>query len=151
MTTTTHDIASVLNALIETCKDGQAGFYSASESVKNPDLKSLFITLSMERQEFVTELQNLVRGLGEDMEESGSMAGALHRGWIDLKSALSSGDEHGILAECERGEDSAVAEYRDALDHTELTPQVRAAIQKQYASVQAAHDRIRDLRDSFQN
>ena len=77
MTTTTHDIASVLNSLIETCKDGQEGFRSAAENVKNADMAALFRSYSSQRQQFAAELQTLVRGLGEGMEKSGSVAGAL--------------------------------------------------------------------------
>lgn len=148
MSTTTSSIASVLNSLIETCKDGQHGFREAAEKVKNADYKALFSEFAMQRQQFIGELQRLVAGLGEDVEKSGSVAGALHRGWIDLKSALTSGEEHAILAECERGEDSAVAEYREALEHDELPPEVRSVIQQQYVAVQDAHDRVRDLRDA---
>jgi uncharacterized protein (TIGR02284 family) len=151
MSITTKSVASVLNSLIETCKDGQEGFRNAAENVKNADYKALFSELSMQRQQFVSELQTLVSGLGEDVEKSGSVAGALHRGWIDLKAALTSGDEHAILAECERGEDSAVEEYRDAIDHHEMPENVRAAIRQQYMAVQAAHDRVRDLRDRHQD
>lgn len=147
MSTTTGSIASVLNSLIETCKDGQEGFRSAAEDVENPALKSLFSELSMQREQFASELQVLVRGFGEEYEKSGSVAGAMHRGWIDLKSALSSGDDHSVLVECERGEDSAVAEYQDALEHDELPENIQHAIQRQYIEVQAAHDRVRDLRD----
>lgn len=149
MSTSTASIASVLNSLIETCKDGQEGFRSAGENVKNDDYKSLFGELSLQRQQFITELQVLVRGLGEDTEKSGSVAGVLHRGWIDLKAALTSGDEHAILAECERGEDSAVAEYREALAHDDLPTNVRIVIEAQAAGVQAAHDRVRNLRERF--
>jgi uncharacterized protein (TIGR02284 family) len=42
------------------------------------------------------------------------------RGWMDLKAAITSGDEHTILVECERGEDAAVAAYRDAFEYEEL-------------------------------
>jgi uncharacterized protein (TIGR02284 family) len=150
MSTTTRSIASVLNSLIETCKDGQEGFRAAAENVKSADFKSLFSELSMQRQQFTAELQTLVRSLAEDTEKTGSIAGALHRGWIDLKAALTSGDEHAILSECERGEDSAVAEYRDALEHDDLPANVRSVIRQQYMGVQAAHDRVRDLRDRFQ-
>ncbi len=150
MSTTTTSTASVLNDLIETCKDGQYGFQSAAETVKSADFKSLFAELSTQRQQYITDLQNFVLGLGEDTEKSGSLVGTLHRGWIDIKAALSSGDEHAILSECERGEDSAVAAYRDALAHDDLPVDVRNLIQHQAAGVQAAHDRVRDLRDRFQ-
>jgi uncharacterized protein (TIGR02284 family) len=149
MAITTKSISSVLNSLIETCKDGQHGFGTAAEDVKDASLKSLFQELSMERGRFVDELQHLVRSVGEEVEQSGSTAGVLHRAWIDLKSAISSGSEHAILAECERGEDSAVAEYRDALEH-DLPARIRAVVQQQYVAVQQAHDRVRDLRDSYE-
>lgn len=151
MSTTTTNIASVLNSLIEICRDGQEGFESAANNVKNVDYKSLFSELSVQRQLFITELKEQVAALGEDSEKSGSLTGALHRGWIDLKASLTSGDEHAVLAECERGEDAAVAEYRDALEHPELPVRVREVIQRQFAGVQAAHDRVRDLRDRTQS
>jgi len=149
MATTTKTVANLLNSLIETCKDGQEGFRSAAEDVKNAPLKSLFSELSIERGRFATELQRLVGTLGEEAESSGSVSGSLHRGWIDLKSALSSGDEHSILAECERGEDSAVAEYRESLEHDELPEAVREVVRRQYLAVLEAHDRVRDLRDAY--
>jgi uncharacterized protein (TIGR02284 family) len=112
--------------------------------------QKLFDDYSRERGSFVVELQTLIAGLGVEPEHTGSVAGALHRGWIDLKSALSQGDEHAVLAECERGEDSAVAEYKEALLHEELPPNVRDVVNRQYARVQDAHNRIRDLRDSWE-
>jgi uncharacterized protein (TIGR02284 family) len=151
MSTTTTSIASVLNSLIETCKDGQFGFESAADTVENADFKTLFAELSAQRKQFVAELQPLVRGLGEEAEKSGSVAGSLHRGWIDIKAALVTRNEHAILAECERGEDSAVEAYRDALEHDELPANIRSVVQRQFAGVQAAHDRVRDLRDRFSN
>jgi len=147
MSTQTASIASILNDLIETCKDGQLGFQSAAESVKDLDYKSLFTELSAQRQLFASELQSLVASLGEEAEKTGSLSGTLHRGWLDIEAALGSGDEHTVLAECERGEDSAVAHYREALGHSELPLGVREVIARQYSGVQAAHDRVRDLRD----
>lgn len=151
MAITTKTIAHVLNSLIETCKDGQEGFRSASEDVKNTALKSLFNELSIERGRFCTELQRLVATLGEEAESSGSVSGSMHRGWIDLKSSLSSGDEHAILAECERGEDAAVAEFREALDNEEIPQTVRDVIRRHYLAIQESHDRVRDLRDAYKH
>jgi uncharacterized protein (TIGR02284 family) len=145
---TSETIASTLNSLIETCKDGQEGFRVAASDVKNADLKTLFSEYSLQRSQFTGELQTLVRTLGEDMEKTSSVAGAVHRGWINLKAAISSGDEHSILSECERGEDHAVAEYRKALA-AELPANVRETVQRQATQVQAAHDRVRNLRDAL--
>ncbi len=53
-----------------------------------------------------------------------------------------------VLAEWERGEDVAVAAYRNALDEPELSGNVAEVLQKQYVEVKAAHDRVRALRDA---
>lgn len=141
--------SSSLNDLIETLKDGQEGFRAAAADVQSSELKTLFSELSLQRSKFVGELQTLVRSLtGEEPETSGSVAGALHRGWIDLKAALVTRNDHAILAECERGEDSAVANFKRAIDSGHLTGQVSQTVMEQAAAVKASHDRIRHLRDS---
>ena len=113
--------------------------------MKSADLKELFSELSMQRQQFAGEPQTLVLGLGEETQTSGTFGGALHHGWMDLKAAITNGDEHTILVECVRGENAAVAAYRDALEHDELPSNVRYAIKRQYMGVRAAHYRVRDL------
>jgi uncharacterized protein (TIGR02284 family) len=144
-----NNAASILNDLITTLKDGQEGFRAAAEDVKSSELKTLFGEFSLQRSKFAGELQMLSRTVsGEEPEKNGSVAGAVHRGWIDLKAALVSRNDHAILAECERGEDSAVAAYRDALTSGKLPSQVMSAIQTQADAIQAAHDRVRDLRDA---
>jgi uncharacterized protein (TIGR02284 family) len=139
------NVISVLNNLIETCKDGQNGFQTAAEGVKRSDFKSLFYQYSQQRAQFAGELQNEVRRLGGDPEKTGSVAATLHRGWINMKSAVTGEDENAVLAECERGEDSAVSNYKDALADANLPADVRAIVERQYAGVQEAHDRIRNL------
>ena len=139
---------TVLNNLIEALKDGQEGFKQAAEGVSNPQLKSLFRDYSQQRSRFATALQSEARSHGETKPETSSSAtGALHRGWINLKSAITGGDEHAILAECERGEDSAVEEYKKALDDG-LTQSAQELVSSQFADIKAAHDRIKSLRDA---
>src|SRR4026209_431556 len=108
-------ITSTLNDLIETCRDGQNGFREATENVKSPDLKAFLNEVPTERAQVVNELQLEVRRLGGEPETTGSAAGALHRAWMDIKGTLAGKDDHTILVECERGEDSAVEAYTDAL------------------------------------
>lgn len=141
------EVISTLNGLIETCKDGQEGFKTAAEGVERSDLKSLFYEFAQQRSQFAGELQALVQTLGGDPENSGSFSGSIHRGWMNIKSAVTGKDENAILNECERGEDSAKAAYKDALENM-LPAHVLETVQAQYTSVQAAHDRIKALRDS---
>lgn len=138
----------IVDGLIETLKDGQEGFKQAAEGVKDPPLKSLFNEYSQQRSRFASELQSQAQSLGEqEPETSGSATGALHRAWINLKSAVTSGDDHAILVECERGEDSAVEEYKKALDEN-LSAPLRQVVSRQYSEIKNAHDRVKNLRDT---
>ena len=139
-----EEVISTLNDLIETCRDGQNGFQTAADGVKNPELKSLFNSYSQKRASFVGELQDEVRRLGGDPENSGTVAGALHHGWMNIKSAVTGGDDNAIIGECERGEDSALKAYRDALGK-DMPAGVRSIVERQFSQVKEAHDRIRAL------
>lgn len=142
------DVVSTLNELIETCKDGQEGFKQAAEGVERSDLKSLFFEFSQQRAHFAGELQGLVQKLGEEPETSGSTAGALHRGWINLKAAITGKDEQAVLNEAERGEDSAKNTYKEALENP-LPDYIAEVVRNQYESIVMAHDRVKALRDSY--
>ena len=137
---------SVLNNLVETCKDGEQGFKAAAEGVKDPALKAKFLQYSRERAQMSSELQAEVRRLGGDPEKSGSMSASLHRGWLGIKSAVTGQDDHAILAEAERGEDVAKAAYENALKEA-LPASAQTLVQQQAAKVRQAHDDVRDLRD----
>lgn len=145
--TSNDDVISTLNNLIETCKDGQTGFKEAAEGVERSDLKSLFFEFSQQRAQFAGELQSLVQSLGGDPENSGSMAGVLHRGWINIKSAVTGKDDEAILNECERGEDVAKDAYKTALE-SNLPSNVLQTVQSQYESILSAHDRVKALRNA---
>ena len=73
----------------------------------------------------------------------------MHRAWIDIKGTFSGKDEASILAEAERGEDSAVAAYREALEN-ELPANLRAIVAEQYADVQRTHDLVKQYRDTYE-
>ena len=78
-----------------------------------------------------------------------TLGGTAHRGFIELKAALTSGDEHAILSECERGEDYAVEAFKDALSQ-DLPQGVCKAIKSQSLRILETHNKVRELRDSTQ-
>src|SRR5690348_9859028 len=97
-------VVNILNNLVETCRDGEEGFKEAAQNATSQDLKNFFTEMSRERAQFVGELQNQIRVLGGDPENTGSAAGALHRAWMSIKGTLTGKDDKGILNEVERGE-----------------------------------------------
>ncbi len=147
MSENTNDNAiSVLNELIETCKDGAKGFASASEKADSRELKTLFHKFAAQRESFAADLDGQVMSLRGKPAESGHVAAVMHRGWIDIKTAFAGNDDKALLNECERGEDYAKKAYAEALKQN-LPSDAHAVVLRQSTEVQSAHDTVRDLRN----
>src|SRR3546814_4659561 len=99
MTDINKESISVLNDLIETSKDGQEGFKTCAEDIKHPQLKALFVQRAADCATAAAELQAAVRSLGGDPETSTSVAGDLHRRWVDVKSMFTGKDEEAVVNE----------------------------------------------------
>lgn len=141
-----ENYVKVLNNLIETSKNGEKGFLAAAEDTKNAELRQLFQRRAQDCASGAAELQAIVAQSGETPEDSGTVAGALHRGWVNLKAAVAGRDDLAILEECERGEDVAKKQYADALQEN-LPANIRAIVQRQYDGVLRNHDQVKALRD----
>ncbi|MEW6706635.1 MAG: PA2169 family four-helix-bundle protein [Pseudomonadota bacterium] len=142
------DVVDVLNDLIENCKDGEYGFNACAENAKSAELKSVFSARADECRRAAEELQAQVVALGGKPADSGTAAGAVHRGWVAVRSTLSTYDDKAMLQECERGEDTAVRRYRVALTKP-LPEDVRALVERQLMGAQHNHDQIKALRDRY--
>jgi uncharacterized protein (TIGR02284 family) len=146
------DDTRVLEDLIETLEDGREGFKQAAEKLEDDghsEIAAQMMEFSDQRARFSSELRQLASGRGTEIKESGSAAGALHRGWMSLKDALTGDDPHAVLSAAETGEDHAVSEYEDAVEDEALPSEFRDVVRKQAAEVRRAHDTVRALRDRF--
>lgn len=144
-----HNTRTVLNDLIGTLKDGQEGYRLAANDVKGDGLHELFDRYSLQRAHFAGELQELLHTVGEaSPTNSSTLAGAAHRAWINLKSALTSKDDQAILAECERGDEHALAVYSKALED-ELPAYIQDVIRAQATAISSVHTHIQALRSSL--
>jgi uncharacterized protein (TIGR02284 family) len=141
----------VTKDLIQTLEDGTKGFASAAEKLSGDDradLAARFTTFSTERAAFADELRSMAAAYGDQIEESGSVAAAVHRGWMSLKDKLAGSDPDGVLDVAEQGEDHAVSEYRKALEE-DISPELRTVVQRQFTSVQAVHDEVKTLQSAL--
>ena len=141
------DIVKTLNALIETSKDGEYGFRLSADHAQSSQIQHLFVTRAEECAQAAAELQTLVVQHGGKAETEGSTTGSLHRGWVAVKGTLAGYSDPAMLEEAERGEDTAMARYRDALRGEELPPDVRFVVERQYQGVKRNHSQMRSLRN----
>lgn len=140
----------MIGKLIETCRDGQAGFLEAAEHTRNAELRAYFSRQGLERAKFAAELESVARRLGEaEPGGSPSVAGKLHRAWIDLKHKMGGGDAC-ILESVEFGQRIARNRYREALQ-AGLPLNVLAIVERQAESVFDAHDQVRTLEDMYRS
>jgi uncharacterized protein (TIGR02284 family) len=142
-----NNAVSVLEELIQTCKDGEKGYLEAASKVKRADLKTFFNEQAAERGRFAAELEAELGRIGNGGKKlSGSVLGTLHRAWIDTKVSLGGGDKT-VLEWLEHGEDRAKDAYQKAVRGS-LPANLMEIIRRQAASVQAAHDKVKQLRDT---
>jgi uncharacterized protein (TIGR02284 family) len=140
-----YDVIKTCNDLIEVSMDGEQGFRACADNVKSPELKAFFEAKADRCVEGAAQLRRVVRERGDEPRQGSSVAGAIHRFWVNIVGTLSGMSDHAILDECERGEAHAESVYRDALRH-DLPADVRRIVERQYGEVHANSQRIRDLR-----
>lgn len=142
------DVIDVLQDLVECSLDGEYGFRACAEQASGADLKSLFMQRADDCRRAVDELSEQIRAQGGKPPEHGSAAGAVHRGWVAVKTSLTTYDDKAVLEEAERGEDNAKARYMKALKKP-LPAEVKLVVERQMQGVQRNHDQIKMLRDQY--
>jgi len=140
----------VTASLMTTLENGKEGFEKAAGLVESndPAIAASFRRMAEQRSGFYDELQHIAKQYGDELEESGSVTAALHRGWMSLKDAASGSDSTGVLEAAEQGEAHAVKEYADALEMPELSADLRTAIARQHTAIKASHDEVKAMRES---
>ncbi len=148
MAAITGETARAYNDLVEINKTAAKGYQEAAEGVSSADLKSKFSQLSQQRAQFASELTQHAQQLGVSDEGNTiegvltDAAAAVHRGWINIKSAITGQDDSAILGECETGDATALTAYETALKSNELPAEARNVIQKQHGEILSAKNWI---------
>ncbi len=130
--------------LARTLRDSEQGYRTAADDTADPQLKSIFNGLARTRAEQADALEAQIRGSGGQPAARGTMSGALHRYFMDLKSALAGYDRLAVLEEVARGEAYAEAAF-DGAKREPLGPEVRKVVQRLHDGVKASRDRFRAM------
>lgn len=149
MADTSHDIRT-LNSLIATVIDSIDGYSESAKDAESGRFTSMFNDRAAERREILTRLQAEVGRLGGNPEDDGTTAAAAHRGFVNLKSAVTGRDDKAVINEVERGEDHIKSKFEDALRDDDLSPQTRSVIQECFTSVKQGHDQMSALKHSME-
>ena len=139
-------LIDTLNGLIDANRDNEFGYNACAEYLDVGGLQRRFHQRAVECRDAARELEYQVQRLGGTPAEGGTARGAVHRSWMAVRAKLSSHSERAMLEECERGEDLALARYRQALNEV-LPPEVDPLIHRQLLAAQQSHDDIKALRD----
>lgn len=141
---------SIATDLIQTLENGKEGFDQAADKLDDsdrPDVAAKFREFAQQRAAMSDELKAIAGAYGDDVDQRSTVPGALHRGWIAVKDALTGDSAEAVIGAAETGEDHAVKQYREALD-ADISPEFRPLVARQLASVQAAHDYVRTLQST---
>lgn len=142
--------AAVSKDLIQTLQDGTRGFALGAEKLEKDgeaELASRFKALGATRAQLASDLQDIAASYGDQIDASGTVTAAVHRGWLAVKDAIAGSDARGVLDAAEQGEDHAVSEFEKALE-SDISPEFTVVLQRQLVVVRSAHDEVRSLRDA---
>lgn len=146
---TTADDTTALNTLIGTLIDSVNGYQKAAADTDNTRYAEMFNARAQERQAAVAKLQAAVARLGGNPEDDGTTAGAIHRGWLNLKEAVLGRDDEAIVNAVESGEDYLKGKFETIMDHKDLPAEARAAVEEAWTSVKAGHDQMSQLKHAL--
>lgn len=140
---------TALNTLIGTLIDSVNGYQKAAADTDNGKYAEMFNARAQERQGAITKLQATVARLGGNPEDDGTTAGAMHRGWINLKEAVVGRDDEAIVNSVESGEDYLKGKFETVLNNKDLPAEAQTAVQEAWQSVKAGHDQMSQLKHAI--
>ena len=141
-----------LNNLLQITNDRIKGFEMVEKKVigTNNDLKVQYEMAVTAAYGMRSELSSLIRGKGGDENNTSTVAGGLHRTWIEVKNSLLGDREESTLENVTFGEKASIEAYEKALESGDLdensTTEVKYQLEKiresylQFSSLEKSED-----------
>lgn len=120
-----------LNQLLTRAYDAEQGFSLAAEQAESDDLKSWFQSNSEQRKSFGKQLKSHLADLDVEPDKGASVSGKIHQAFMKLRSAVSNENDLALIAECQRGEEKALNDYRAILEDCDLRADARRTLEEQ--------------------
>ena len=96
-----------------------------------------------------SELESEVKRLGGTPEEGTMILGKLHRGWMDIKAAITGSDSESILSSCKYGEQTIIKAYEDALGEEveEVDYEQKAMLNRQLNLLRNDYEKVKTMQE----
>ena len=143
-------IVSVLNDLLQITNDRIEGFGKVEGKVweKYPDIKAEYDRMISQSKMMKNELINMINEKGGHPSNSSSIAGSLHRTWIDIKNSFTIGNiEESTLSNVVFGEQAAMKTYQAALDSGDLCQKSTELVTEQLNSLKVSHEQFKKIEE----
>ncbi len=139
-----------LNNLLSMTINSVHGYTQAAEGIDNAALTQKFSEIAARRQVFVEELSAEITRLGGTPTDSGTLAGAMHRAWLDIKALVTNGNEAAILEAAAFGEGELDKAYEQTLTDGDFTAELTEILERQHAFVHETSTYIADLQTAHE-
>ncbi len=126
-----------LDDAVRALQDGVRGYMTAADEVSNAILATNLRKLAKSREAVLDQLIAVAADEARDITEAegGTITGALHRGWMRVKSAV--GGDDAVIEAAKNGEAEAVDRLQKVLD-SQLAPKVEEAIRRAMLDIETA-------------
>lgn len=140
---------SVLNDLVQIINDRIEGFGKVDGKIweRYPDIKEEYERMISRSKVMKNELIDLIREKGGEAQDSPSVAGAIHRTWIDIKNSLPVNTEESTLENVVFGERAAVETYQKALDSGDLDDQSYQIVAEQLQNLKSSYEQFKNIEE----
>lgn len=137
----------LLNTLIEVSRDGQKFYSDAANKVKDPDVRTVFETQANAREQLINDLSRHVAVRGESASSDETFVGRTRKLYADTLAKLKTDSDGVYIKQLAEAESRLLNHFREALEAVD-TEEVRRVLVGHMPIVQAAHDRMRELKQS---
>ncbi|GEJ43904.1 MULTISPECIES: PA2169 family four-helix-bundle protein [unclassified Chryseobacterium] len=141
---------STLNDLLHITNDRIEGFEKVEGKVWEmyPDVKDEYDHMISQSKIMKNELINLITEKQGAPEDSPSIAGAVHRTWIDIKNSFTMGNlVESTLENVVFGEKAAIEAYQNALDTGYLSEKTTAIVSEQLRNLKSSYRQFKKIEE----
>ena len=150
---TNEAIADTLNGLVKINNNRVEGYQKVAEEIKDESLRVVFENMMNESVNFAETLGSYVQDFGGTPATEGTLAGIIHKGWLNVKDAIMGSDREALLESCEFGDKAAIEAYETALatDVMAQQPELRGVLNGQKSSLEQSLRVIQSINRSKTN